>query len=57
MGPELEFNILTSIMFDSMSGSRQRNNFQPRKWYISPCAQTKKNRREKGGFWPLVKIY
>ena len=41
-------------MFYSAPGLGHVNNFELRKWYISPRSQTQKKRRKKGGFWTLV---
>ena len=42
MGPEVEFNMLTFIMFDYMYDSGHGNNFEHHKRYRELCARTKK---------------
>ena len=38
MGPEVKFNMLPFIMFNSTSGLGHGNNSDPRNWYIAPYA-------------------
>ena len=40
MGPAVELNMLPSIMFGSTLFLGHGNNFEPRKWYRAPSAQT-----------------
>ena len=56
MGPEVKFNMLPFIMFESMPSLGLRHNFESLKWYRAPLDKTGK-REEKRRIWLLVQIY